>query len=102
MSFADMIDQLFADPLLGADASFQTGASAPYPIRLMVKQPDTVLGFGGGQIHSSTTLFDVRASDIPSPQVGDKIVYAGITYEVQAEPTADRERLVWTLDVRPV
>ena len=100
MSFADMIDQLFADPLLGADASFQTGASAPYPIRLMVKQPDEVLNFGGGQFHASQTLFDVRAWEVPTPQEGDKIVYKGITYIIQSEPKADRERLVWRLDVR--
>jgi hypothetical protein len=100
MSFADMIDQLFADPLLGADASFQTGASAPYPIRLMVKQPDEVLTFGGGQIHTSQTLFDVRAWEVPVPQEGDKIVHKGVTYIIQSEPKADRERLVWRLDVR--
>ena len=101
MSFADLIDQLFTDPLLGADASFQTGASAPYPIRLMVKQPDEVLNFGSGQFHTSQTLFDVRVWEVPAPQEGDKIVYRTITYIVQSEPKADRERLVWRLDVRP-
>lgn len=102
MSFSGMIEQLFTDPVLSGVGTYQAGSDAPFPVRLIVKQPDTVLGFGSGHIHSSTTLFDVRASEISSPQVGDKIVYAGITYEVQAEPTADRERLVWTLDVRPV
>lgn len=101
MAFADMIDQLFADPVLGADATYQTGASAPYPIRLMVSQPDEVLNFGEGQFHLSKTLFDVRAWEVPAPQEGDKIVYKGIGYLVQSEPKADRERLVWRLDVRP-
>jgi len=101
MSFADMMDQHFTDPLMSGAGTYQAGSHAPTPVRLIVKQPDTVLGFGGGQIHASTTLFDIRVSEIENPQIGDQIVYAGVIYVVQAEPTADRERLVWTLDVRP-
>lgn len=101
MSFSAMIDQLFTDPVLGADATFQTGASAPYPIRLMVQQPDTAIGFGDGQFHTSQTLFDVRQLEVVEPKIGDKIFYKNITYVIQSEPKADRERLVWRLDVVP-
>ncbi len=101
MSMADMIDQLFEDPVLGADATYQTGASAPYPIRLMVKQPDEILGFGDASLHLSTSLFDVRVWEVMEPKVKDRIVHGGIPYIVQSEPKADRERLVWRLDVVP-
>ena len=43
----------------------------------------------------------IRSLEIPEPAIGDQITYDGITYVVQSEPKADRERLVWTLDVRP-
>ncbi len=102
MSFPGMIDQLFTDPVLSKPATYLAdGASAPLPVRVIAKQPDTVVGFGDGQLHVSTVLFDVRSLDIPEPAKGDQLVCEGITYIIQAEPKADRERLVWTLDVRP-
>jgi hypothetical protein len=39
--------------------------------------------------------------DVPEPAVGDQVTVGGDTYIVQSEPKVDRERLVWTLDVRP-
>jgi hypothetical protein len=38
---------------------------------------------------------------VPEPAMGDQITVGGATYIVQSEPKSDRERLVWTLDVRP-
>ena len=97
-----MIDQLFADPVLSKPAAYLVhGTTAPFPVRVISKQPDTVVGFGDGQLHVSTTLFDVRSFDVAEPAIGDQITVGGDTYIVQAAPKADRERLVWTLDVRP-
>ncbi len=102
MAFSGMIDQLFTDPVLSKPATYLAfGTSTPYPVRVIPKQPDTVVGFGDGQLHVSTTLFDVRSLEIPEPAIGDQITYNGTTYVVQSESKADRERLVWTLDVRP-
>lgn len=102
MAFSGMVDQLFTDPVLSKPATYLAfGTSTPYPVRVILKQPDTVVGFGDGQLHVSTTLFDVRSLDVPEPAVGDQIVFSGVSYIVQSEPKADRERLVWTLDVRP-
>ena len=102
MAFSGMIDQLFTDPVLSKPATYLAfGTSTPYPVRVISKQPDTVVGFGDGQLHVSTTLFDVRSLEIPEPAIGDQITYDSTTYVVQSEPKADRERLVWTLDVRP-
>ncbi len=97
-----MIDQLFTDPVLSKPATYLAfGTTTPYPVRVIPKQPDTVVGFGEAQLHVSTTLFDVRCLDIPAPGAGDQIVFDGHTYVIQSEPVADRERLVWTLNVRP-
>ena len=102
MAFSGMIDQLFTDPVLSKPATYLAfGTSIPYLVRVISKQPDTVVGFGDGQLHVSTVLFDVRSLEIPEPAKGDQITYDGITYIVQSEPKADRERLVWTLDMRP-
>jgi hypothetical protein len=74
MSFSGMIDQLFTDPVLSKPATYLVqGTTAPFPVRVISKQPDTVVGFGDGQLHVSTTLFDVRSFDIPEPAVGDQI-----------------------------
>lgn len=100
MAFSAMIDQLFADPVLSKPATYlPAGTSTPYPVRVIAKQPDTVVGFGEGQFHSSTMLFDVRASEVSEPAVGDQVTLGTKTYVVQSEPKLDREGLIWTLDV---
>ena len=38
----------------------------------------------------------------PGPQVGDQLTVDGAIYVIQSEPVADRERLIWTLDVVPL
>lgn len=102
MAFPGMIDQLFADPVLSKPATYLAyGTSTPYPVRVIAKQPDTVVGFGEGQFHTTTMLFDVRASEVLEPTVGDKITLGADTFNVQSEPKLDREGLVWTLDVSP-
>lgn len=102
MSFPAMIDQLFTDPVLSKPAAYlASGTSVSFPIRVIARQPDTVVGFGAGQFHTPTTLFDVRVCEVEEPAVGDTLVCGGINYIVQSEPKSDRERLVWTLDVRP-
>lgn len=103
MALPGMIDQLFTDPVLSKPAAYlAAGTSAPFPVRVIAKQPDTVVGFGEGQLHVSTTLFDVRSLDVPEPAVGDQLTCDDIIYVVQSEPKSDREHLVWTLDVRPL
>jgi hypothetical protein len=97
-----MIDQLFTDLVLSKPATYlAVGTSTSLPVRVITKQPDMVVGFGGGQFHTSTMLFDIRASEVPDPSAGDKITLGSHIYIVQSEPKLDREGLVWTLDVAP-
>jgi len=44
----------------------------------------------------------VRVTEVAAPRPGDRLVLDGETFVVQGEPVRDRERLVWTLDVRPL
>ncbi|MEG3637616.1 head-tail joining protein [Magnetococcus sp. PR-3] len=52
-------------------------------------------------IHAETSLFEVRTSEVANPQPDDQVEVNGVTYIVQGEPMADRDRLVWTLDCYP-
>lgn len=52
-------------------------------------------------MHVETSVFDVRVSEVEEPEAGDTLTVDGATFVVQGEPVRDRERLVWTLDVRP-
>lgn len=102
MAFGEMINILFMDPALSKPATYHfADTDALFLVRVISRQPDTVTGFGDGQFNVSTTLFDVRISEVPDPQIGDQVICNGITYVVQSEPKADREQLIWTLDVRP-
>ena len=102
MSFKDMMTVLFADPVLSKPATWlpQDG-SGGFALTVMGRQPDVLTDFGGGQIHSETALFDVRVADVPNPAVGDRLTVGSVNYVVQSEPTADSERLIWTLNTRP-
>lgn len=102
MSFEDMIAALFADSMLARAAIYQPkDASESFTVRVMAKRPDVITGFGEGNIHSATCLFDVQAKDVVRPTVGDRITVDDAAYIVQSEPVADSERLVWTLNARP-
>ena len=102
MSFVDMMAALFADPVLGKPAVYQPqDGSGSFTVPVMAKQPDVLTGFGGGHIHTATSLFEVQTKDVPQPAVGDRLTVDGVTYVVQSESTADGDRLVWTLNVVP-
>ena len=89
-----MIDQLFTDPVLSKPATYlPAGASVSLPVRVIAKQPDTVVGFGDGQLHVSTVLFDIRSLDIPEPAKGDQIVCEGIADTALIDAATDNTPL---------
>jgi hypothetical protein len=68
---------------------------------LIARRPDTIVGFGETRIHTETATFEVRASEVPDPRLGDQLTVDGQTFVIQGEPERrDPDRLVWTLDVR--
>jgi hypothetical protein len=44
---------------------------------------------------------DLRIAEVPQPRPGDRIEIDGEAFLIQGEPARDRERLVWTVDLRP-
>jgi hypothetical protein len=95
------IDALFVDPNLGRDAKYEPAEGEPFPVRVIARRADAVTDFGDARLWSETTRFDLRVSEVASPRPGDRLVLDGEPFVVQGEPARDRERLVWTLDVRP-
>jgi hypothetical protein len=100
-AFAAAVDALFADPHVAADATYTPDGGSPVPVRIVLRRQDTVTDFGGAQVWSETTRADLRVAEVASPRPGDSITIGGETFVIQGEPVRDRERLVWTVELRP-
>jgi hypothetical protein len=97
--FQGAVDATFA--AFGIDAVYTPAGGEPVLVRVIVKRPDTIVGFGETRIHTETATFEVRASEVASPRPDDQLVIEGQTLVIQGEPERrDPDRLVWTLNVR--
>ena len=99
-AFVAAIDLLFADPNLGREAWHRDGEGQFTQVRVIIKSPDDVVGFGEARIWAETTIVDMRVSELLEPRPGDQLTLGEETFVIQGEPKRDRERLVWTLDLR--
>ena len=98
--FSAAVDTVFAR--FGVDAIYTPDGGGAVTVRVIVKRPDEIVGFGDTRIHTETALFEVRASDIATPRPSDRLTVDGADYVIQGEPERrDPDRLIWTLDVRP-
>ena len=100
-AFAAAVDTLFADPNLGRDAVYRADGGAPVLVRAVARRADAVTEFGDARLWSETTRIDLRVSEVANPRPGDRIEIDGEAFLVQGEPLRDRERLVWTVELRP-
>lgn len=99
---AAAMDVLFSDPNIAFDGLYTPSDGDAVPVRFIARRPDEIIGFGETRVHSETTLFDVRTSEVSDPRPGDRLSLDGADYVIQGEPERrDPDRLVWTLDVRP-
>jgi hypothetical protein len=87
----------------GIDALYTPEGGDPVPVRVIARRPDTIVGFGEARIYAETATFELRASEIANPRPDDKLIVDGQTFVVQGEPERrDPDRLVWTVDTRPI
>jgi len=100
-AFAAAVDALVADPNLARAATYEPADGDPFLVRVIARRADAITDFGEARLWSETTLFDLRVSEVAAPRRGDQLMIDGETFVIQGEPVRDRERLVWTLDVRP-
>ena len=100
-AFAAALDALFADGNIARDAVYTADAGTPQLVRVVSRRADEVTGFGEARLWSETTRIDLRASEVANPRPGDRIEIDGEAFLIQGEPVRDRERLVWTVNLRP-
>jgi hypothetical protein len=99
--FSAAIDNLFADPAIARDATYTADDGTPVLVRVVMRRADEITGFGEARIWSETTRIDLRVAEVANPRPGDRIEIDGEALLIQGEPVRDRERLVWTVDLRP-
>jgi hypothetical protein len=100
-AFAAAVDALFADPHIGRDAVYVASGGAPVLVRVVPRRADAITDFGDARLWSETTRLDLRVADVSEPRPGDRIEIDEDAFLIQGEPLRDRERLVWTIDLRP-
>ena len=99
--FAAAMDRIYANPSMAAAAVWISATtSEERPIRIIRRAQDRIIEFGAGRFVSDTMMVDVRVSDLPDPRTGDLIVIGTDSFTIQGEPMRDRERLIWSLDLR--
>ena len=100
--FAAAMDRIYANPSMAEAAVWISATtSEERPIRVIRRAPDRITEFGAGRFVSDTMMVDVRVSDMLDPRTGDLIVIGADSFILQGEPVRDRERLIWSLDLRP-
>ena len=99
--FAAALDALFADAHLARDVVYTADGGAPVLVRIVARRADAVTDFGDARLWSETTRIDLRMAEAPNPRPGDRIEIDGDAFLIQGEPVRDRERLVWTINLRP-
>ena len=100
-AFATAMNMIFADANIAVDALWLANGTGPgVSVRVIRKSPDEITPFGAGRILSETTLLEARVADMPTPASGDLIRIGAEDFLLQGEPKLDRERLIWTLNMR--
>ena len=99
--FAIAIETLFGDPNMARDAVYIADGGTPRLVRVVTRRADEVTAFGEARLWSETTRVDLRVAEVPNPRPGDRVEIDGEAFLIQGEPVRDRERLVWTVDLRP-
>lgn len=100
-AFASAIEILFTDPNIGREAVYTSDGGSPLLVRIVSRQADAISDFGDARLWSETTRIDLRVAEVPAPRPGDRLEIDGEAFLIQGEPVRDRERLVWTVDLRP-
>lgn len=100
-AFSAALEVLFADPNIGVEAIYTTEGGVPVLVRAVARRADALTDFGDARLWSETTRIDLRVAEVSNPRPGDRIEIDGDAFLIQGEPVRDRERLVWTVDLRP-
>ena len=99
--FEAALGRIFGNPSMAvAGVWISATTSQERSIHVIRRAPDRITDFGAARFVSDTMMVDVRVSDLPDPRTGDLIVIGADSFTIQGEPVRDRERLIWSLDLR--
>ena len=102
-AFANATAALFRDPNLAQDALWRSvGAGVPVAVRVMLRRPDAVTGFGEGRFVTDSVMIDVECAALGVLAPGDTFEISGVSYEVRGDPLRDAARHVWKAEAREV
>ena len=101
-AIAAAMDALFADPNIGRDAVYIAEGGMPVTVRVVARRDDAVTDFGDARLWSETARIDLRVAEVPNPRPGERIDIDGEAFVIQGEPVRDAERLIWTVELRPL
>ncbi|MCS0501383.1 head-tail joining protein [Ancylobacter mangrovi] len=82
------------------------GQGVGTPVRIILRRPDDIVGFGETQLRMPTMIVEVRSGDCPVVADGDTFTLpdpaTGLdrVYTVEGAPKRDPDRLVWTCGCR--
>lgn len=100
-AFANATAAFFRDPNLAQDAVWRSGgAGVPVALRVMLRRPDAVTGFGEGRFVTDSVMIDVECAALGALTSGDTFEISGVSYEVRGEPLRDTLRHVWKAEAR--
>ena len=100
-AFAQALEAIFADPNISMEAVYTAEGGTPKLVRIVARRADATANFGEARIWSEATRVDLRVAEVAEPRPGDRLELGDEIFLVQGEPARDRERLAWTLDLRP-
>ena len=72
----------------------------PVAVRVMLRRPDAVTGFGEGRFVTDSVLIDVECAALGALAPGDTFEIGGVIYEVRGQPLRDALRHVWKAEAR--
>ena len=94
------VDSLFTK--LGVEAVYTPNGGSAVDVTVIRRHPDEILDVAESRIHTETSLFEVRASEIAAPAADDQISVGDSTFVVKGEPLKDQHGLVWRLEAYPM
>ncbi len=100
-AFAVAVGALFADRNLATDALWrQGGGGTPRALRVIRRNPDSVVSFGEGRFVADTDEVLVQVASAPDLGPGDTLEIGAEMLVITGDPVRDARRLVWTAQVR--
>ena len=95
------LDALFADGNIASEAVYTPEGGAPVLVQWSRAARTTSPASARRASGRKPRALDLRVAEVANPRPGDRLEIEGEAFLIQGEPVRDRERLVWTVDLRP-